>query len=229
MVEGDEQILDIGCGDGKVTAEIASYLKDGAIVGIDNSKQMVQLASSKYEHIKFKYMDASEIEYKDQFDIVFSNAALHWIKDHKPVVKGIYQSLNKGGKILLQMGGEGNASTILGILDTVIYSNEYNKYFQDFEFPYRFLAIQEYKQMLNDNGFNIKRVQLILKDMVHENIEAFQGWIRSTWLPYTSKLPEEKKEEFIQTITDKYIQKVPLDDNAQIHVDMVRIEIEAYK
>jgi len=76
---------------------------------------------------------------------------------------------------------------------------------------------------------NVKRVELIYKDMVHEDMDAFKGWIRSTWLPYTSKVPQNKKEQFIQTLADNYIKIKPLDDEGKIHIDMVRIEVEAYK
>ena len=233
-LKGDEHILDIGCGDGKVTAEIASYLKEGFVKGVDSSCDMIQLSKAKfpkekYPNISFEQRDARDLTFEDEFDIVFSNAALHWIKDHRPVIKGVYRSLKKGGRILLQMGGEGNAKGILSLLDQLMVDAEYKEYFKDFDFPYGFLGIDEYKKLLEENNFTVKRVELIPKDMVHKDIEALKGWIRTTWLPYTSRIPKEKREKFIRTVCDAYIKKVPLDREGRVHLDMVRLEVEAYK
>ena len=111
-LKGNEKLLDIGSGDGKVTAEIASYLSNGSVIGIDNSEAMITLAQSKYStdafpNLRFQQGDASRLTFENEFDVVFSNATLHWILDQRPVLQGIYKSLKHNGKILLQMGGRG--------------------------------------------------------------------------------------------------------------------------
>ncbi len=231
---GTESVLDLGCGDGKVTAEIAKMLSSGSVMGIDNSVSMIELATklyppSLYKNLLLTVMDACNLAFDERFDVVFSNAALHWIKNHQPVVKGIYKSLRPGGKILLQMGGKGNASKILSILGDIQTNSQWQPYFKNFKFPYCFPDINEYKKLLADAGFKVKRVELIAKDMMHEGKSGLEGWIRTTWLPYTDQIPEQKRDQFIGAISSKYIEKEPVDSNGIVHVSMVRLEVEAVK
>ncbi len=233
-LSGTEDVLDLGCGDGKVTAEIAGLLPAGSIVGVDNSVQMIELASKRHplhqhRNLSFEVMDACNLSLDSRFDVVFSNAVLHWVKNHKPVVEGLYRSLRHGGKILLQMGGEGNARKILSILGEIQNHQEWRFYFEDFSFPYGFLGVEEYRALLNEAGFRINRVELIPKDMRHEGKQGLEGWIRTTWLPYTERLPEEKRDKFISAISSKYLEIEPEDSNGAVHVSMVRLEVEAEK
>lgn len=231
---GVEDILDLGCGDGKITAEIAQLVGDGSVVGIDNSRQMIDLAKGKYPqnkhpNLSFQIMDASDLSFENCFDVVFSNAVLHWVKNHKPVVEGLYKSLRVGGKILLRMGGKGDAEGILSVINNVKASNKWAQYFTEFEFPYTFLGIDEYQVLLKESGFSINRVELIPKDMTHDGKAGLEGWIRTTWLPYTERIPKEKREAFIEEVSSKYLDKVPLEADGKAHVAMVMIEVEAEK
>ncbi len=231
---GAEDVLDLGCGDGKVTAEIAQLVGDGAVVGIDNSMQMIDLAKEKYSqnkhpNLSFQLMDASDLSFEDCFDVAFSNAALHWVKNHKPVVEGLYKSLRVGGKILLRMGGKGDAEGILSVMDELKTSNKWAQYFTEFEFPFSFLGVDEYQMLLRESGFSINRVELIPKDMTHDGKPGLEGWIRTTWLPYTQRIPKEKREIFIEEVSSQYLDKVPLEADGKAHVAMVMIEVEAEK
>lgn len=234
QLNGDERVLDIGCGDGKITAEIASLLPDGLIMGIDSSPEMIKLAEGnfppdKFTNLSFKIKDARKLDFKNDFDVVFSNAALHWIIDHQPILKRIHRSLKSPGTILLQMGGKGNAAEILVIFDKLIKGNKWKQYFTDLSFPYGFYGPKDYKKWLEEADFQAIRVELIPKDMVHKGREDLSGWIRTTWLPYTNKIPETMRQEFIEDIMDKYIEKHPLNGEGLIHIKMVRLEVEAIK
>jgi trans-aconitate 2-methyltransferase len=231
-LKGTEDILDLGCGDGKVTAEIADLVNNGSIIGVDNSKQMIELAQEKYPsnlhpNLSFQVMDASELSFENCFDLAFSNAVLHWVKNHQPVIQGLYKSLKTGGKILLRMGGKGDAEGIISVMDEVRTSNKWAQYFADFELPFTFMAVDDYHTLLNDAGFSIIRVQLIPKDMMHDGKSRLKGWIRTTWLPYTGRIPDEMKDEFIEEAATTYLAKFPLDADGKVHVAMVMIEIEA--
>jgi len=96
-IKGDEDILDLGCGDGKVTALLASLTR-GKVVGVDKSEVMVTLAKERYSNIVFREMDATALTFDKEFDIIFSNAVLHWVFEHKLVLEGLYRALKPNGK-----------------------------------------------------------------------------------------------------------------------------------
>jgi trans-aconitate 2-methyltransferase len=233
-LKGTEDILDLGCGDGKVTVEIANQVPNGSVIGVDSARSMIEWAierypSHQYPNLSFMEMDATHLLFDERFDVVFSNAALHWVKNHQPIVQGLYRSLKPNGKILLQMGGKGNAKEVLTVLEELQKTDEWKPYFSDFEFPYGFYGIEEYHQLLADSKFSINRVELIPKEMELEECSGFEGWIRTTWLPYAERIPTEKRDQFIKAISKEYLKQQPIDSHGKVHVAMVRIEIEAEK
>jgi trans-aconitate methyltransferase len=222
-LKGSEHILDLGCGDGKVTNLLAQATK-GKVVGVDKSEAMVILANESYPNIEFYQMDATALSFENEFDVIFSNAVLHWVHEHELVVQGLHRALKSNGKILLQFGGYGNAKEVLYVMDGFI-AEYYSDYFKSFVFPYSFPSADVYVKLLREIGFGSVDVKLIPKDMVHENIEAFKGWIRTTWFPYLECLPESKRESFLEGFMGAYLDVVPLDEDGRVHVDMVRLEV----
>lgn len=231
----DETVLDIGCGDGKVTAEIAGLLPRGQVVGIDSSAEMIRFASLEFPpvrcaNLRFEVMDAREMTFDAEFDAVFSNAALHWILDHRPVLGGIARALRPGGRVLLQMGGRGNAAQVLEILDEMLPNEPWRPHFaEDFRFPYGFFGPDEYEPWLRDTYLTPHRVELLPKDMIHADPAALAGWIRTTWLPYTERVPPELRPRFIDEIVARYLDRHPPDADGRIHLRMVRLEVCATK
>ena len=228
-LQGGERLLDIGCGDGKITNSIAQKLMNGTVVGIDRSESMIKLANSQFDlpHLSFYTMNATDISTPVKFDVAFSNAALHWVKDHSAVLRGLKKCLKQNSKILFQMGGYGNAQDVLEVVELVTASKEWAKYFNDFVYPYNFCSISDYEKWLPDAGYKAKRIELINKDMVHKNKEDLKGWLRTTWFPYTDQLPEKKREEFLSLVIEKYTNAMPVDSEGKTHVNMVRLEVEA--
>ena len=228
-LQGNERLLDIGCGDGKITNSIAGKLRAGSVVGIDRSTDMIELAISQFDrqNLSFSVMDATELSLQGTFDVVFSNAALHWVKDHKTTLIRLKKHLHQESKILFQMGGFGNADDILKIVTRMTKTGQWAKYFEDFIFPYNFCKIQDYEKWLREAGYSAKRIELIPKDMIHENSEKLKGWLRTTWFPYTDQLPESEKEKFLSHVIEQYINSFPVDLEGKTHVKMVRLEVEA--
>lgn len=174
-------------------------------------------------------MDASILSFENCFDLAFSNAVLHWVKNHQPVIAGLYKSLRMGGKMLLRMGGKGDAADIISTMNAVRASHKWAQYFTDFEFPFTFLGIEDYHALLQDAGFSIIRVELIPKDMVHDGKLGLESWIRTTWLPYTGRITPQQRDEFIEEVATNYLAKVPLSADGKAHIAMVMIEVEAEK
>ena len=233
-LEGDEALLDIGCGDGKSTALLSTNLPHGKVVGIDSSKEMVDLARQsypqwRYPNLTFLKMDAREITFREQFDVAFSNATLHWIIDHQPVLGGVRESLDKKGRLLFQMAGKGNAQDIIAVLEEMISEETCKPYFKNFSFPYGFYGPEDYISWLVDAGFKPERVELLPKDMVFLGAEGLAGWIRTTWLPFTERVPLSLRESFINEVADRYIAAFPLDKKGTVHIKMVRLEAQATK
>jgi len=228
-MQGEEHVLDIGCGDGKVTSSIAKRNTGGTVVGIDRSSDMIELAQAQFNlpNLSFHIMDATAISMVEKFDVAFSNAVLHWVKDHKAVLVSLRNCLDKEAKILFQMGGHGNAKDILEIVQQVTGEEKWEKYFEGFAFPYRFCTIYDYEKWLPETGYKAKRIDLVSKDMVHNSIKELKGWLRTTWFPYTNQLPENMKEDFLNTVIEQYIMACPVDSQGRTHVKMVRLEVEA--
>lgn len=232
VLQGNERVLDLGCGDGKLTAEIVRRVPSGSVVGIDKSEDMIRFAQEHYQpdvfpNLKFLLLDARNLFFDQEFDVVFSNAALHWVDDHANILLKIRESLSAGGRVIAQMGGKGNASGILKILDTMIRGEKWADYFSGFSVPYTFYDDQEYKMLLESAGLTVKRIELIPKHMVHNGQEGLASWIRTTWLPYTRRVSENFQSDFINEIVNTYIKVQALHRNGIIPVEMVRLEFEA--
>ncbi len=233
-LRGNEAVLDVGCGDGKVSAEIAAGVPAGDVVGIHLPGEMIALAQARfpaanYPNLHFQQEDASRLPFAGEFDVVFSNATLHWLVDHRPVLQGIAKSLKPGWKILLQMCGKGNAAGIVAAIQELVRQPDWSSYFTGFDFPYGFYAPDEYQGWLLATGLQPTRLELIPKDMLHPGRAGLAGWLRTTWLPYTQRLPEEKRAGFLDALVDSYTAVHPADDLNNVHVSMVRLEVEAVK
>jgi trans-aconitate 2-methyltransferase len=231
-LHGHERVLDIGCGDGKVTAEIAAKLGHGAVVGIDNSPAMIALAQATYPRAKwanlsFQLADAADLPFAEEFDVVFSNATLHWVLDHAPVLCGIQRSLRQGGTVLLQMGGRGNALGVIAAVERVCGAPAWRPYFEGMRFPYGFYGPEEYRHWLAEAGLAARRVEIIPKDMRHAGRAGFEGWFRTTWLPYTQRVPEALQPAYVEQVVAAYLEKNPPDAAGAVHVQMTRLEVEA--
>jgi trans-aconitate 2-methyltransferase len=231
-LRGDERVLDIGCGDGKLSVQIADRLPRGSVVGIDSSEEMIAFARENYPAdghpgLSWLVMDARALSFEQEFNVVFSNAVLHWIFDHRLVLEGIKRALEPGGRMLLQMGGRGNVTAIGIALGTVMGSEAWQSYFIDFRFPYGFYGPDEYREWLREAGLRPIRVELITKDMVFENEEALAGWVRTTWLPFTERVPDDQREDFIREVVEAFKEGNPTDEEGFLHLEAKRLEVEA--
>jgi trans-aconitate methyltransferase len=232
--QGGECILDVGCGDGKVTAELARAVPQGSVVGVDSSSDMIQFAREnfpprKVANLRFRRMDARHLRFHQRFDLIFSNAALHWVDDHQAFLRGAARCLCDGGRLVVSCGGKGNAHGVFLALRAELRQKRWRQFFREMPRAYFFYSPAEYKDWLSQAGFNIEHLGLVDKDMPWTGPHGLAAWFRTTWHPYTQRVPEPLREEFIAAVTDRYLAKHPPDADGLIHVRMVRLEIEAIK
>jgi trans-aconitate methyltransferase len=116
---------------------------------------------------------------------------------------------------------------IIDIIEDIIKQRLWAKFFDNFSFPYGFCSPDEYRDWLTRLGFRSIRAELITKDMIHEDGDKLAAWIRTTWIPYTQRVPESQREEFIRAIVEEFIRKHPADSKGRIHLQMKRLEIQA--
>jgi len=149
-----EHILGLGCGDGALTEQLAAT---GAIVtGLDASASMVAAARARGLHID--HASATQLPYEDQFDAVFSNAALHWIRDAEAVLRGVHRALKPGGRFVAEMGGQGNIAAIRAALQATLapYGIDAEEAAASF-FP----SPAQYRGLLEQAGFAVQFIDLI--------------------------------------------------------------------
>lgn len=233
-LSGQERVIDLGCGDGRITAEIASRLPMGSVLGVDKSEDMIRFAAKhfsreRFPNLDFIAQDICSLDYFQEFDLAYSNAVLHWIPDHVHALKAITRGLKAGGRFVAQMGGKGNAAGILNVLETITQSKTWSSFFKDFSPPYTFYDSYEYKLLLQSAGLTTIRIEAIPKRMSHDGEEGLAAWIRTTWLPYTRRIPADLQSTFIHEIVDTYATTQHFDTSAPIYVEMVRLEFEAVK
>ncbi|VVB71078.1 Putative arsenite methyltransferase [uncultured archaeon] len=231
VLDGTEHILDIGCGDGRITAKIAARVPQGQVLGIDSSQDMIDFARarfppSKNANLKFELGDALRLDFDQEFDMVTSFACLHWIRDHLTVLRGVRRSLRPGGKLLFQCGGRGNAGDLMSLTEHLIREGKWSRYFQGFRFPYCFYGPEEYHAWLEQAGLEEIRVELIPKEMVQQGKTGLEGWIRTTWHPVLERIPEDLKKQFLSEMADRYLELFPLEDGLA-KVKMMRLQVEA--
>jgi trans-aconitate 2-methyltransferase len=195
---------------------------------------MINLAKTTFPteqnpNLSFKLMDAKNISFQEEFDLAFSNAALHWILDQKTVLKGVQKALKLNGRLLFQMAGKGNAQAVLELFDELMVMLPWRQYFEGFTFPYTFHDPQKYRQLLVAAELEPVRVELVPRDMKFPNPEGMAGWVRTTWLPYTERIPPEMRETFVKEIVSRYLTTHPADSQGVIHLGMMRLEVEAKK
>lgn len=229
----EDSVLDIGCGDGRITAAIAEQVPEGRVIGVDSSADMIAHAQAHHSrpNLAFRQVDARTLPFESEFSAVFSNAALHWVRDPRPVLAGIARALRPGGRCRMEMGGRGSAAALIATFEAVAGDPEWRDSFAGFESTYGFHDAESYRRWLREAGLEPGRVELIGKDMAHASLEAFVGWLRTAWHPYTSRVSAGRRERFIEVVAERYLAEAGCspDSTGPIHIAMMRLQVEAWK
>ena len=174
-------------------------------------------------------MDARKFKFARQFDLIFSNAALHWVDDHEAFLRRAAEALKPGGRLVVSCGGKGNAHDVFLALRPEMRLKKWREFFRQMPSPYHFYSPNDYEKWLPKTGFKIQKLALAPKDATYAGAKGFATWLRTTWIPYAQRVPENQREEFIASATERYLAKFPPDKSGQVHVRMVRLEIDAIK
>ncbi|HUJ69343.1 MAG TPA: methyltransferase domain-containing protein, partial [Syntrophorhabdales bacterium] len=197
-LRGDENVLDLGCGDGVLTARIAESLPRGRVVGIDASQGMIDAAlQKKGENLEFLRMDIDDLKFSVQFDVVFSNATLHWVKDHNRLLANIAMSLKDGGVLRFDFAGEGNCSHFLKVIREAMADRAFSPYFAEFRWPWYMPSVEEYGILVRRAGFVEARVWGEIADRFFPDRETMIKWVdQPSLVPFLARVAEEDKAAF---------------------------------
>lgn len=216
-----ERILDLACGDGALTEKI---IASGAeVVGIDASSDMI--AAARARGLKVHVADGYSLNFNTEFDAVFSNAALHWMKrDPDAVIRGVHRALKPGGRFAAEMGGFGNVAAITIALCATL---------DQFEIanppafsPWYFPAADEYSERLERAGFQVEYIELIPRPTRLPT--GMRAWLKTFAIPFTKALASEKHSAFLDAVTDK-LRPALCDSQGNWTADYVRLRFLAVK
>lgn len=229
-LKGSEHILDLGCGNGLITRELAERVPNGKVLGIDSSPSMLDKAKThQLRNMEFQLLDIRDMDFVEEFDLVFSNAAMHWVKEHGIVLRKVHASLKAGGTVRMQFAGEGNCPTILGVLKESISSSGFEDDFRDFDWPWYMPDARTYEELLRSAGFLSYRVWMENADRYFPDEQSFVGWIEQPSLvPFIRVLSEEKSALFRNVVVEKTKKAAFQPDNIYFEA-FRRINVSAIK
>ncbi len=196
-------VLDVGCGDGSLTARLAAESPEAEFLGIDAAPDMIATAGRRAEdNLRFEQRRAQDIDFSAEFDVVLSVAALHWVPagDHPGFLTGCRDALRPGGRLLLEFGGQGNVTQTLRAIADVASSRPFRAALGDVGVPWYFPSADAYGSLVRDAGFVDVEAVLVSQPRIFTRGE-FEGWLVSqTLLPWLALLDDEQRPAFIADV-----------------------------
>ena len=232
--EDGETVLDLGCGPGHLTASIAERGAD--VVGVDASQEMIEAARERYPALRFMAADArslaSDVEARDAFDAVFSNAALHWIpdQDHDAVLDNVREVLRPGGRFVAEMGGRGNVAALIEALnDALVEQGHAPEPGSDGQHPWYFPSIGEYAPRLEEHGLEIRYARLIDRPTAIEGEDGLRSWFDSFGDAFFEGVPDDDRVAALDAVEDRLREERWDADAAEWTVDYRRLRFVAVR
>ncbi|MDJ1185109.1 class I SAM-dependent methyltransferase [Roseofilum casamattae] len=193
----EETILDLGCGTGHLAAKIAE--SGATVIGCDRATSMIEQARTNYPHVLFEVIDGEQLVWKERFDAIFSNAALHWMSNAEAVVQGMSQALKVGGRLVAEFGGKGNISAISTTLRETLATQGYVAPAQLWYFP----SISEYSTLLEAYGFEVVFAQLFDRPTPLEGDGGLSNWVTMFASHLLATIPVDKRSQILHEIETK--------------------------
>ena len=208
-LKGTKRVLDVGCGNGKVTAEIASRVPQGAVLSVDSSADMIAFASSHFgpmvrPNLRFEIAAARRLPFRDEFDLVVSLNALHWIREQDQALRSIRSAMKSDGVAQLRLVPTGKRKSVENVIEETRLSSRWARYYHGFSDPYLHLTPEQYHALAEKNGFHIDRVHTEAKAWDFESRAAFVAFGSVTFVEWTQFLPEPERLTFVNDVLDRY-------------------------
>jgi trans-aconitate methyltransferase len=214
-----ETILDLGCGDGVLAAEIQRL--GATVIGVDGAPAMVEAARKL--GIDARLMDAQILDLPERFDAVFSNAALHWMPNAAAVVQGVQRHLKAGGRFVGEMGGHGNVAAVVTAILAVL---ERHGIAGVALYPWYFPTAEEYAALLESHGFVVIHIRLIPRPTPLPT--GIEGWLATFAGLFLSAVDPGKHDQIVSEIRD-LLRKSLCDGQGRWTADYVRLRFAAHR
>jgi trans-aconitate 2-methyltransferase len=221
QLRGDERILDVGCGNGRTTSEIASRVPQGSVTGVDASANMIAFANEHYgpsvcPNLKFAVADARSLHFDHEFDRVLSFNALHWVPEQAEALQAIHGALRPDGLAQLRLVPMGARDSLEKVIEEIRLSPRWERYFSGFRDPYLRLTPEEYAELAEQNGFQVQSQHTQAKAWDFQTRAAFQAFGSVTFVAWTQRIPEAERPDFIEDVLNRY-QRVAMDAPGEEH------------
>lgn len=221
-IKGNEKVIDIGCGDGKITAYMAeNLLSEGSIKGIDSSNDMIELAKihhppTIYENLSFECCDASHLEKIGKFDLAVSFSCFHWISDQLSALQSLHNHLQKNSKIYILCLTTTNEKRLGNALQDIISQKQWQPYFKEMQQILFIKSPKEFDAMCLSAGFHSVKITPMKVDVSFDNQKDLEAWL-AAWLPYRQYLPSELRADFLHQVANRFLEFYPADKQKNVH------------
>ena len=203
-----DAILDLGCGTGKLTVELARLAPKGRVTGMDPSREMLDKArevTAGMENVRLMELAAQDMNFTDEFDLVFSNSALQWVTDQENALGRIARSMKKDGRLVFQVPARNFCPEFFKYTKETIALLHVEDFYSAWESPWRFFTKEEYTALLRDAGFVDMKIFYRDYRLRFDDTSAVLDWWASAGLrPYLAPLPGSEQEQFKKIFADRF-------------------------
>lgn len=191
-----EHVLDVGCGTGHLTAQIAAAGAD--VTGIDASQAMIDQARAAYPGLDFRTADVRDFRPDRPYDAVFSNAVLHWVRPPEAAVRTMHDALRAGGRLVVEFGGRGNVAAIVAAIGRPAADLFPSIRLPDWYFP----GVAEYSGLLEAAGLEVRSALLFDRPTPLQGPDGLRGWVQMFAADTVAAIAPERREEFFLRMED---------------------------
>lgn len=227
--KGNERVLDVGCGHGALSGEIAEKVPHGVVLGVDLSEKMISYASESIvkHNLVFLTADATALPFYNQFDLVVSSFALHWVLEQESAYASLYKCLVPGGKLLIVEAAKRN-NYVGPLTEELAKNTKWAPYFREYKSQRVYLTESEAHAILERVGFIPLSINVTTTLTLFEDKLALVNYLKPQ-LTFIAHLPAAIQDEFANDLADAMIASCHVEDNGTIAYPLDKIEILAQK